>query len=171
MKRLLLALLLGFVSFAWATTYQALSLEEMFSKAEIAFYGVVITVEPIEREGELWTKVSFELLESFKGEEEAVSVELLFYGGEPLDGSALNVSLMPQFKVGEKVLILAYKGDFYSPIVGFRQGLWHETETGFMSETDFLLGLDSDNKLILEGAGASPEDILNAVRDVFKEQP
>lgn len=156
------------LSTAWATTYQELSLEEMIDKADLVFYGVVIATEAIDRDNEPWTNVSFELLEPFKGlSTEEVSLDLLFYGGSPLDDPALQVSLMPQFEAGQTVLIFAYQDTYYSPIVGFRQGLWREQGAGFVSETGKRLSLGDENTLLLEGVGAIPSDVLQALRDIF----
>lgn len=153
---------------ATATSFQELSLEEMIDKAELAFYGVVIDTQVIEREGEPWTQVNFELLEPFRGvSEDDVSLELLFYGGAPPDSAALQVDLMPQFSAGQTVLIFAYDDTYYSPIVGFRQALWREQGAGFVSEIGARLSLGDDNALMLEGVGASPSDVLQALRIAF----
>jgi len=166
-KTIILCLVVS-LSTALPSTFKELSLEEMIEKAELAFYGVVIATEAIERNNEPWTKVSFELLEPFKGlSEDDVSLELLFYGGSPLDDPALLVSLMPQFETGQTVVIFAYQDTYYSPIVGFRQGLWREQDAAFVSEAGERLSLGEENRLLLEGVGASPTDILQVLREVF----
>ncbi len=170
-RALAMLLILFALTTIQATTYKQLSLDELLAKADIAFYGIVISVDPIDRNGELWTQVSYELLEPLKGlGEDAAALELLFYGGIPLDGAAFQVSLMPQFSVGETVLILAYQADYFSPIVGFRQGLWREQDSAFISETGQRLSLGEEGDLHLEGAGANPQDILTAMRAAFEAQ-
>ena len=164
MLRLLLLTLLGALSLGSATTYGVLSLDDMLGRSQIAFYGRVLQIETVSQDGEPWTEVSFEILEGLKGTGEANDLSLRFYGGTSDDGRTVTVSLMPQFNLDENVLILAYDGDYYSPIVGFRQGLWRETALGFESETGDLLSL-LDGDLSLTGSGADRSELLSRLAE------
>ncbi len=170
MRRYIGFLILILGSFGYATSYDALSFDELLARAEVAFYGTVISTTVIDQEGEPWTQVSFEVLEPFRGlEKDASSFDLLFYGGQT-ETVNKQISLMPTFTTGEKVLVFAYKAQYYSPIVGFRQGLWRETENGFRGETGDLLSLDGDT-LVLKGAGLSPSDALASLKQAFEVKP
>lgn len=157
------------LSLALATSYQSLDLEDMLSKSEIAFYARVESTNVIEKDNQPWTQVNFEILERFKGvAEDSTLVTLEFLGGD-LGSSSLQVQLMPTFGEGERLVIFAYDASYYSPIVGFRQGLWREIETGFISESGSYLALDTEGQLALTDSGVSPSDLFAALRLAFKE--
>jgi hypothetical protein len=162
-------LLLTLLSFAFATTYKTLTLEEMIAQADIAFYGNVSNVEIIERDKEPWTQVSFTVVEALLGTEKDATEVLSFYGGTLDSGLSLTINLMPSFSEGEDILILAYKDDFYSPIVGFRQGLWRNQGQGFKDETGHVLSI-IDGKLELDGSGSGNEDILRSLKEMLENR-
>ena len=150
---------------ALATTYRDMSLENMLSKAEIAFHGVVEDVKVESRSNEPWTIVTFEVRQALLGSLEE-SIELAFYGGA--SGSVvLDVTGIPKFTRAEEVIILAYNSDYYSPIVGFSQGLWRFRGRGFENGERQLLGLDEEGNLILDDQGADTEEILAAFTKVL----
>ena len=166
----LLATLLGS---AFATTYKALTLDEMLAKTEIGFYGTVSEVAVEDRGGDPWTLVTFEVSDALTGitplsSGETTQVTLAFYGGTLPSGESLLVSLMPQFSVGEQVLVLAYDKELYSPIVGFRQGLWRNSTLGLRDESGRLLSLDADGNLTLDGEGSDVDSLLNKLRDLLE---
>ncbi len=167
MKSLKIIFLLIIISFSSATSFQELSLEDMLERSQIAFFGKVSAIETIEKQAEPWTKVSFEILKPFLGVDDKTEISLLFYGGNINNKNTL-VSLMPQFSLDENILILAYKNEYYSPIVGFRQGLWREQALGLIDEANRTLSLDKDSKLILDGEGASTTDLLSAFEKAFE---
>ncbi len=175
--RLTAALLVLLLNVAFATTYKALTVDEMLAKTELGFYGSVSEVALEERGGDPWTLVTFEVLEALVGvtapenTNQLLTVTLAFYGGTLPSGESLLVSLMPQFSVGETALVLAYAEDAYSPIVGFRQGLWRDTTLGLRDETGRLLSLNEDGDLVADGAGADTEALLNEVREVLEARP
>jgi hypothetical protein len=154
---------------AFATTYKTLTLDEMVNQAEIAFYGKVTNVDVIERDNEPWTQVSFTVTEALLGTEKDASINLTFYGGTLDSGLNLTVNLMPKFFNDEEILVLAYKDDFYSPIVGFRQGLWRNSAQGFKDETGRILSL-VDGKLLLDGSGGGSEDVLRTLKDLLEKR-
>ncbi|MCA9836437.1 MAG: hypothetical protein KC422_05970 [Trueperaceae bacterium] len=170
MRKLLILLVVAALTLVHATTFEALSFEDMLAKAEIAFYGTVTATTVVEQDGEPWTQVSFEVLEPYRGvEEDSSSLELLFYGGQSATVNQ-QVSLMPSFTVGEKLILFAYDAQYYSPIVGFNQGLWREMENGFRGEAGDLLSLEGE-QLVLTGQGLSPEDLLTRMRQSFEVEP
>ncbi len=172
MRRFLLTLFLLSLGWAAATTYRVLTLDEMLAQTQIAFYGEVVEVTPEAREGEPWTLVEYRVLEPLSGlTAEDETVTLAYYGGTLPSGESLTVSLMPRFEALERVLVLAYDADYYSPIVGFRQGLWRETPLGLRDETGRLLSLNEDGELALEGEGGDAEALLEAIRTRLEEQP
>ena len=143
-----------------------LRLDEMVeATAEVGFYGEVVGVAVEERDGDPWTVVTFDIEQSLgrhrsPNEDTEEDVSFAFYGGTLPSGESLLVSLMPQFSEGDRVLMLAYDAELYSPVVGFRQGLWRETTLGLRDETGRLLSLDDEDVLTLDGEGGGTEALL-----------
>jgi hypothetical protein len=170
------------LSLAGATTYLELSLDEMFDKADMAFFGEVTASESESREGEPWTLITFRVARDLLGDLEADELTLAFYGGRA-DGVTVSVTDMPQFRRGEEVLILAYDAAYYSPIVGFAQGLWRLEASGFTDEQGRVLTLelpaaedDSDSSetpedvqatLVRDGEGSEQESVLDVIEDAL----
>ena len=164
---LVCAFLLG--SSAFATTYKALTLDEMVAATDLGFYGEVVSIAVEERDGDPWTVVTFDIIRALEGieanEDAEENVSFAFYGGTLPSGESLLVSLMPQFSEGDRVLMLAHDREQYSPVVGFRQGLWRETTLGLRDETGRLLSLDEEDVLTLEGEGGGTEALLDALQE------
>jgi hypothetical protein len=162
---LLLGLLLGWNT-GLATTFIELSLDEMLVKAETAFHGTVSSVQPVQRAGESWTEVTFRIRQSFlaDGSDAAESVSLLFLGGTAPDGTQVTVELMPAFTEGDEVLLLAYAGDYYSPVVGFNQGVWWLQPDGeWLDITGRPLGVDPETSALTREGGSAPEQVTAAL--------
>ncbi len=154
-----LVILMGLaLGLAWASTYAELDLATMLERSDLAFYGTVRDVSVEARQDEIWTVVVFDVQEVMKGEV-GEELSLSFYGGE-----AIVVSGMPRFTAGEVVFTLAYSAPYYSPIVGFNQGLWRLGVRGFEDLRGRLLSLDEAGELSLTGEGGSDEEILAALR-------
>lgn len=158
---LLLLALLGLGASANATTFRVLSLPEMIGAAELAFHGTVVTATESVRDGEPWTTVTFDVTEWFRVPEEQEEnpeghLNLSFLGGT-VAGNVVSVALMPEFQAGEEVLILAYAQDYYSPLVGFNQGLWRLAADQWTDEQGRTLGLDEDGNLSIETSGPATE--------------
>lgn len=158
------ALLAGTVS---ATTYRALTLPEMAERAEIAVHANVESVTVEEREGQLWTVVQFEVLEDLAGNRDE-PLALAFYGGSSPEGTTVLVADMPQFVVGEEVLLLAYEAAYYSPIVGFSQGLWRLTPRGLEDQAGRILSLSEEGELLQDGTGGDTAAIIAALRTLLE---
>jgi hypothetical protein len=163
-------LLSAFCAVANATTYTTLTLEEMIAKTDIAFLGEVTSLETIDQNGEPWTRVTFRVIEPLLGTEADANVTLTFYGGTLSNGVSVTVNLMPQFQEQEEVLILAYNEELYSPIVGFRQGLWRNRTLGLRDEIDRALTLNEDGTLSLGGSGGSTADIIRTLRETLENR-
>ncbi len=175
MKRL--SLLLAILSLSWAlgTTFTALTLEQLTQQAGLAVFGVVENVAVEARDGEPWTVVSISVTRPLAGEL-AESLSLAFYGGTLETGLSISVVGMPSFAIGDEVLLLAYMAvaiaspdaPYYSPIVGFNQGLWRLTELGFVDVQERLLSLDEAGALVLDGQGGDTEAILTALSKLLE---
>ena len=164
MKRLLMVLLM--LPFLLATTYNDLSLSQMIERADLAFFGKVTVVRTEERFGDPWTVVTFDITTALTSLEQK-QVDLAFFGGSLPSGRTLTVNLMPNFSPGEEVLIFAYDSDFYSPLVGFRQGLWRLQNDLFLDEEGRRLSLDDKGELVRDGLGADPASLLDALSRAF----
>ena len=166
-RNLFAAALLMVATCAFATTYEELSLDELTTRAETAFYGAVSEINVEERDGDPYTVVTFNVTRSLKGEPGETRA-LAFLGGTLDDGRSLIVTDMPQFELTEEVIVFAYNTPYYSPIVGFSQGLWRLSKEGFQDEAGRVLSLDAEGGLLRDGPGAGTDDLLNALSVRFE---
>lgn len=166
----LLALLLA--GTALATTFVELPLPLMIERAELALHGTVSSMSTEMRGDEPWTEVTFSLIRNFLADEADATDEvedlltLSFLGGSRPDGSTVTVELMPLFAEGDEVLLLAYAGDYYSPVVGFNQGVWWLQPDGQWQ--DFLavpLGVDEVTGSLQQGAAGTRDQVVAAFAD------
>jgi hypothetical protein len=159
---LLLGLLLCSAS-ALATTFVELSLDEMLLRAEVAFHGTVRSVGPEMRGEEPWTAVTFRVGQDFLADEAegpATEITLLFLGGEKPDGTTVTVEQMPVFNTGDEVLLLAYAADYYSPVVGFNQGVWWLQPDGqWLDLRSVPLGVDTETGVLASGESAGADQV------------
>lgn len=137
---------------ALATTFVERTLDELIEAAELAFHATVSSVTAVLQDGEPWTEVTFELHELLLDPEadpvDSSSVTLRFLGGSA-GGSQLSVALMPEFEPGDEVLLLAYTDPYYSPVVGFNQGLWYLDPAGsWLDVRGQRLGLSDEGSLL-----------------------
>jgi hypothetical protein len=184
LARLLAATILVAAGVAAATTYVEMTLDEMIGAADVAILAEVRDVQPFERDGRPWTRVTLavelDLIDAAAtgetpaeppagepDEGEPTEVQLEFLGGALPGGPSLAVAGMPTFQPGERVLALAYERDdaLASPIVGFRQGLWRVSADALVSEAGIVLGLEDG--AIVPGGSPSP---VAAVLDVLVER-
>jgi len=162
-----LAVCLSFVS---ATTYKSLSMEEVINATEIVFHGKVISIEVELLENnqgvqEPWTKVTFEVIESFKGDL-SESHSLYFFGGES-ESQTIVVDDMPQFLNEESVLVFAYDAQYYSPVVGFSQGLFRLDEEAWQSETGKWLGVAEGSISLGDEATSTSTEVITTLQAIF----
>ena len=179
----LAALLLGFtLSFASATTYRALTLDELIGRTELSFFGRVSALDVTPQAGEPYTQVTFEVLRRLTGDlgsgdtaaatgAETDTVTLSFYGGTLPNGRSVTVEGMPEFNRGDEVLVFAYNAPYYSPIVGFSQGFWRATPDGFRDLNGRLLSLNDDGNLLRDGEGSEQTAVLDELEARFGEVP
>lgn len=158
---------------AHATTYARLTPGQMLDKADIVFVGTVSNVSVSVRGGRPWTDVSFDVETPIEGVpvnaagKPSGPERLSFLGGDAVGGPSLTVSGMPQFQSGDRVLVFAYDQAYASPIVGFRQGLWHVTAAGLVDEEGRQLSVDANGALVAGGSGAPLQQIVDAVRKLL----
>jgi hypothetical protein len=156
------AILVG--STVLATTYRQLTPGEMIAAAEIGFLATVAAATVEIRAGEPWTVVEFEVERWLTGPApEGDRASLAFLGGSSAAGTDLQANLMPRFEVGERVLILAYDEEFYSPIVGFNQGLWRVQGDALIDSVGRRLSLDQEGRLQADGDGPEAALVVDAL--------
>lgn len=146
-----------------ASTFKRLSLETMLERSEIAFVGRVTALKANPQNGVPFTNVSFKVTETLRGEAQDTRT-LSFLGGEQENGRSVKVDGLPEFNVGDNVLILAYDSTYYSPIVGFSQGYWKLSPDGFVDLMGRKLSVIPGGSLKLDGEGGEREPILKALR-------
>ncbi len=166
MRRVILAALLFVVpalSFASATTYRELSLDQLISRSEVSFFGRVTEISVIVQGQEPYTQVRFEVLRALARGDTPAALTLTFYGGTSPNGRSLTVEGMPTFSRGDEVVVMAYNAPYYSPIVGFSQGLWRATPNGFRDLDGRLLSLNNAGRLVRGGSGSEQAAVLDAL--------
>jgi hypothetical protein len=147
--------LVSLLNVAHATSVLELDLDTMLDRAELAFFAEVVDTDSEERADDPWTLVTFSITRDLRGDlptrsltnttfdDDDNTVTLAFYGGQ-VGGTSLTVTDMPQFRVGEEVLVLAYDANYHSPIVGFSQAVWRLSARGFTDSRGRVLTLAED---------------------------
>ena len=103
-----------------ATSVEEITFDELVGRAERIFVGRVVDVRSAWDGAAIRTHVTFRVGQTVKGRS-SILVELTFLGGEVGD-TALEVSGMPEFTVGDEHVIFSVEQlKVASPIVGF----WH----------------------------------------------
>ena len=145
MKRFFVALAV-FSSFALATTFQRLSLEEQVERSEVIIRATIKTVAIETRVGRTWTAYTLEVKSYLRGEAAGLPVR----GGAPsfavLGGDKLRLEGAPTFKAGEDWLLMLYAKPFDSPIVGFRQGAYRFDNARVLDVDGKAVTLEIDGK-------------------------
>lgn len=110
---------------ARATTFVALTFQQLIAQADVIFIGDVVDVRPYTqrtRTGTLVkTRVTFRVDDALYGTNSIVEV-FDFLGGEA-DGIGMAVEGVPTFAVGDRRVVFARRRSSINPIVGFTQGL------------------------------------------------
>jgi|SRR5665213_600462 len=108
-----------------ATTYEAVTFDQLVSQADVIFVGTVVDTTPFAintRQGTIIkTRVTFSVSDPIYGSSNVQQV-LEFMGGE-LNDVGLAVAGMPKFAIGDRRVVFARKDNSINPIVGFTQGL------------------------------------------------
>ncbi len=168
------AALLVMFPMAWATTYLEQTPEEMVLAADMIFVGNVIDVATTNDAGTAWTEVTFDVerwladrrLEDGADEDEAepARVTLRFLGGTLPGGERLTVSGLPNYELGQRVLIFAYDApEAASPVVGVRQGSWTLGVTGARGEEGSFLTVPTPGRLQRGATGSGLEELVGAI--------
>lgn len=141
-----LALALAFASAVQATTVIAKSFRAIAVEADRVFAGVVTDVSSYRRgeDGPIWTAVRFGELRWIAGGSGG-ETELQFAGGRVGELAEL-VGGMPQFQVGQRVLLFVHDAQTASPVVGFHQGCF-----ALRDGEDVVITPDHRPVLALEG--------------------
>lgn len=112
-----------------ATSYPAVTFEELVTRADMIFVGDVIDVRPFMDSTAagpvIWTRVTFVVRDALWGSTSTLEI-LEFEGGE-IGDVGMRVAEMPTFKVGDRRLVFARRDRSINPIVGFTQGLMRLT--------------------------------------------
>ena len=161
----------GVLSLVGATTYLAMTLDEIVAAAEIAVYGEVDSTTVVERDQRPWTRVVITVQRDLApADGELDELELWFLGASLPGGPSLVVAGMPRVEPGERLLVLAYDDDVASPIVGFVQGLWRVVDDRLVAEDGRRLGFDGD-ALALDGDPAPVNQLLDALEERLEARP
>lgn len=116
---------------AGATVVVGQDLADISRQADAVFVGKVATIESRWRDEaakSIETVVTFTVVETIYGPR-TDAVTLRFGGGE-VGGLRQVIAGMPQFRVGEEVLLFVTDEPSISPIVGFHQGCFRVEEYG-----------------------------------------
>jgi hypothetical protein len=112
-----------------ATSYLAVTFEELVAKADMIFVGDVLDVRPFvdsSPEGSvIKTRVTFVVRDGLWGTTSTLEI-LEFFGGEVGD-VGMRIAEMPTFRPGDRRLVFASRERSINPIVGFTQGLMRLT--------------------------------------------
>ena len=126
---LALVLLCGAAIDANATTFPAVTFDDLIARADVIFVGDVVDVRPFAvnaPDGQIIeTRVTFRVSDAWWGTSSIQEV-FDFLGGE-LNGVGLSVADMPKFNVGDRRVVFARRDHSINPIVGFTQGLLQVT--------------------------------------------
>ena len=110
-----------------ATTVIQKSFAEMVQEAEIIAVGTVtaIAAEWDAAHNRPFTLVTFSTLDVLKGAHTEPELTLRVLGGPHPDGSILQIAGVPQFSLGERLVVFVTGNDHYAvPLVGLWQGVY-----------------------------------------------
>ncbi len=153
-----------------ATSVIAKSFRSLAVEADAIFAGTVDDVRSYRRDdGRIWTRVRFGDLRWVAGDG-GDEKELHFAGGRIGDRAEL-VGGMPQFAVGQRVVLFVRDIASASPIVGFHQGCFGlrpspAGETVVTLDQRPVLGIDGDELLtgeVAESGGLGLDDFAEIV--------
>ena len=148
---------------ARATTVIPPTFDELVGQAEVIFQGTVTDVksqwigEGSERH--IVTYVTFQVEDTVKGEP-GTSYTIRMLGGT-VDGTTMEVSDAPKFKVGQReILFVEHNGTQFIPLVGIMHGRFHVTKDAATGEDRVL----ADN-------GEALTDLANLGKEEAAEAP
>lgn len=126
----ILALLLLTVSNALASTVVPLSVVEMTVRSQQIFHGICVDARADIVDGDLVTRLRFRVNESLKGSAAADTLCVVLPGGV-VDGIRYRISGMPEFAVGDEVVLFLTGPDDSGRAwpIGLAQGDFHVHRT------------------------------------------
>ena len=130
---LLLLLFAAATALAEATTFLRMSLAQMSGSARMIVRARCIAAGAIWDSGEIWTRTTFEVAETWKGASGSQFIAVRLLGGT-LGNISSRVSGIPRFQPGEEAVLFlepSSNGDF--SIVSWQQGTFrirHNPRTG-----------------------------------------
>ena len=110
-----------------ATTVIQKSFAEVVQEAEVIAVGTVtaIAAEWDAAHSRPFTLVTFSTLDVLKGAHTEPELTLRLLGGPHPDGSILQIAGVPQFSLGERLVVFVTGNDHYAvPLVGLWQGVY-----------------------------------------------
>lgn len=169
----IITILLFLFSSSIATTYKSLTVDEIIQRTDIAFHATVTEVvvevrEDANGQTDPWTKVSFEILEALKGD--VVGTHSLYFYGGSSEEKTLQVEAMPVFRVSDELLVFAYDATYYSPLVGFSQGLFRLDEGTWQNESGMWLMVDEDGFRLADEAFEDGDAVFSLLREVLSSK-
>ncbi len=128
----ILLLLLGGARQGQATSYEAVTFNELVAKADVIFVGDVLDVRPftVSTPGGtlIKTRVTFLVRDALWGT--TSSMESFEFLGGRVGKLGMQVSDMPTFSPGDRRVVFAKRERSINPIVGFSQGLMRVARDG-----------------------------------------
>ena len=111
----------------WATTVIQKSFAEVVQAAEVIAVGTVTTIatEWDAAHNRPFTLVTFSTLDVLKGAHTEPELTLRVLGGPHPDGSLLQIVGVPEFSLGDRLVVFVTGNDHYAvPLVGLWQGVY-----------------------------------------------
>ncbi len=112
-----------------ATSFEAVSFNDLLARADMIFVGDVLDVRPFAvetREGSfIKTRVTFVVRDALWGT--SSTLEILEFAGGEIGDIGERVAEMPTFTPGDRRVVFARRDRSINPIVGFTQGLMRVT--------------------------------------------
>ena len=111
----------------WATTVLEVSFSTLVQDAEVIAVGVVTAIETEwdAQDETPFTLVTFSDLEVLKGDTGQTELTLHFLGGPAPDGAIMQIVGVPQFSLGERVIVFSVGNEHNAvPLVGMWQGVY-----------------------------------------------
>ena len=123
-------LTLGAMARLSATSYLAVSFDDLLAKADMIFVGDVLNVQPFEidygKGPTIKTRVTFVVRDPLFGT--TSTLEILEFAGGEIGDIGEKVAEMPTFSPGDRRVVFARRQRSMNPIVGFTQGLMKITQ-------------------------------------------
>lgn len=151
MTRFLLVLLALTLSFsAFAATVLKLDFDQLLKESDAALIATVVRVEPFKRESRVFSRIHFDVEETWKGET-LKSFEIIQPGGR-LGTIATRVPGMPEFEVGDRQILFLESRNGQWVVLGLEQGR-------FLLDGDRVLSKDAVHLHLVTRDGEKTETV------------